>query len=144
MLDKYTLVGFPIGSSIEYVFAATNSIIKKGIGFILPLLAKYNIKGVNVKITISFEVKIVKIDINKYNEKKSVYWLDLNLLINLIATNEKNPASSKAIEIKDTDINKTKIFNGFNFEFVNKISINSFFSNSGNINNIKAINNTGK
>lgn len=72
-VDKYMFVGFPIASSIEYVFAATNSITKYGIGFMPPLLEKYRMKGVNIRITTSFEVNIVRIDISKYKTKNSFF-----------------------------------------------------------------------
>ena len=39
---------------------------------ILPFLAKCKINGVNVRITISFEVKIVNIDIKEYNTKEKL------------------------------------------------------------------------
>ena len=42
----------------------------------LPLLEKYNIKGVNVNITISFEVNIVNIDISTYRAINNFIWLD--------------------------------------------------------------------
>lgn len=47
---------------ILHVFAAKNSANRKGIGFIPTASAKWYINGVNVKITTSFEVKIVKIE----------------------------------------------------------------------------------
>ena len=89
-------------------------------------------------------MNIVNIDIKKYKEKNKVYWLALNLLMNLIAIYEKKPASSNTIDINDTEINKANIFNGFNFEFENKI-LNKFdLSNKGKIKNINATNKIGK
>ena len=51
----------------------------------LPLLEKYNIKGVNVNITISFEVNIVNIDISAYRAINNFICLDRtgNLCYNL-------------------------------------------------------------
>ena len=49
-------------SIILQVCAAANSAIKKGVGLICAFLQKYIMKGVNVKIIISLEVKTVRID----------------------------------------------------------------------------------
>ena len=75
----------PIINIIDHVFAATNSAIKYGSGSIFACLQKKQINGVKVNITISLDVNIVSIDINKYNEKNKAYWLALNLFINLTA-----------------------------------------------------------
>ncbi len=112
--DKYILVGLPIDKTILQVFAAVNSITRYGIGFILPFLEKYNINGVNVNMTISFEVNMVMIDINVYKTKNSMYWLFLYLSMNIDAIYLKKPASSSEIDIKDMEMNNTNIFNGFN------------------------------
>ena len=54
-------VGLPMINSIDHVFAAANSEMRKGSGLILACLEKKQINGVNVKMTMSLEVKIVKI-----------------------------------------------------------------------------------
>ena len=53
-------VGLPIINIIDHVFAAANSAIKYGKGLIYVLFAKKQINGVNVSITTSLDVKIVK------------------------------------------------------------------------------------
>ena len=108
------MVGLPIDKTILQVFAAVNSITRYGIGFILPFLEKCNINGVNVNMTISFEVNMVMIDINVYKTKNSMYWLFLYLSMNIDAIYLKKPASSSEIDIKDMEMNNTNIFNGFN------------------------------
>ena len=102
------------------------------------------INGVNVSITMSFEVKIVKNEINKYKIKNSLNWLVLYLLIKIDAMYPKNPLVSSTIEINDTEINKINILTGFNFELDVSISINSFLSNKGKTNRMIAISKTGK
>ena len=125
------MVGLPIGSIIEYVFAATNSMTRYGIGFIFPRLEKYRINGVNVKITISFEVKIVKNDINIYKTTNNLICDALYLLMKIDAIYEKNPVWSNAIDKIEIHINSTNIFRGFKLEFEKQIEKNSFLSNDG-------------
>ena len=59
------LVGLPIINISDHVLAATNSLTKYGIGLILALLQKKHINGVSVNMTMSLEVNIVNIDVNK-------------------------------------------------------------------------------
>ena len=67
-------VGLPIISIIDQVFAAANSATKYGNGLILTFLQNKQIKGVRVRITISFEVKIVRTAVSKYREIKRKIW----------------------------------------------------------------------
>ena len=65
-----------------------------------------------VKTTISFEVKIVKIEIITYIKIKNFKFDPLDFAKTLLAHIEKNPALSKHKEIKEIDINKINIFTG--------------------------------
>lgn len=67
----------------------------------------------NVKTTISFEVKIVRIETIKYKKIKNLKFDPLDFINTLLAHIEKKPTLSKKIEIKEIDINKIKIFTGF-------------------------------
>ena len=49
----------------DQVLAAENSATRYGIGLILEFLQKKHMNGVNVKITMSFDVKIVNVAVNK-------------------------------------------------------------------------------
>ena len=49
----------------DHVFAAENSPTKYGIGLIFEFLQKKQINGVNVKITMSFDVNIVSVAVSK-------------------------------------------------------------------------------
>jgi len=53
-------VGLPIDNNMEYVLALTNSHIRYGIGLIFAFFANKHINGVNVSITISFDVYLSK------------------------------------------------------------------------------------
>ena len=106
-------MGFPIIKNILNVFAATNSQIIYGTGFILPLKQKQHIKGVNVNMTISFEVKIVSTETTKNKRTNSLFWLTPALLSVLSASSLKKPSSSKNTESEVMAKNSTKIFTGF-------------------------------
>ena len=72
--------------------------------------------GVNVNITISFEVNIVKIDTTAYNIKNNAFWLDFAFFVANIANVLKNPTSSKNTDnsvqyAKTINIQKQKDFN---------------------------------
>ena len=79
------LVGFPIYNIILHVFAAKNSAIKKGIGSIFDSFVKQYINGVNVNITISFDVNIVNSETIKYRIKNSFVPLFLECFIAILA-----------------------------------------------------------
>ena len=68
--------------------------------------------GVNVKMTISFDVKMVSKEVKKYKIMKSVYWLSLAFLVARFAKNLNNPTSSRKIESTVIEKNKTSIFIG--------------------------------
>lgn len=112
-LAMYTFVGLPIISIMLQVFAAVNSAIKNGVLFMLAFLQKYKIKGVNVKITMSFEVKTVNTETVIYNSINSLKVLLPAHFNTLYAKNSKKPTSSKKTDIAVTEINKVKIFKGF-------------------------------
>ena len=76
------------------------------------LLAKKQINGVNVRITISFDVNTVKTLVNAYKAKKRAYWFVFALFVANWARYLNNPNSSKRIEIIVIEKNKTRIFNG--------------------------------
>ena len=103
----------PIKNINDQVFAAKNSAIKYGIALIFALLQKKQIKGVNVRITISFDVNTVKTLVKAYKAKKRAYWFDFALLVARWAKYLNNPNSSKRMEIIVIEKNKTMIFNGF-------------------------------
>lgn len=103
-------VGFPIIKNKDQVLAAINSLTRKGIGFILALLQKKMIKGVNVKIIMSLLVKTVKNDTNEYKIMKSLICEPLDLLTAKLAKNAKKPVSSRIMDIKERD---RKIINNF-------------------------------
>ena len=58
------------------VFAATNSAMRYGRGFMFALFAKCKMKGVKVSMTMSFEVKAVRIDTVMYNTKNKLFCED--------------------------------------------------------------------
>ena len=66
-------VGLPIIKAILQVLAATNSAIRYGRGLILAFLAKKHIKGVNVRMMMSFDVKTVRTDTVMYKNKNNVF-----------------------------------------------------------------------
>ena len=57
----------------DHVLAAENSATKYGIGLIFELLQKKHMNGVNVKITISLDVKIVSVAVKIYKIVNSMY-----------------------------------------------------------------------
>ena len=97
----------------------------------------------NVNITISFDVKIVRNEINKYNTINSIIWLLLYFFINIVAIYLKKPDSSNDIDKIDIHINKTNIFKGFRAEFENNTLKTEFLSKSGKAKRIIAPNNIG-
>ena len=66
------MVGFPIININDQVLAAQNSATKYGIGLILKFLQKKQINGVNVRMIISFDVKMVRIDVKIYKYKNNL------------------------------------------------------------------------
>ena len=68
--------------------------------------------GVNVKITISLDVKMVKIATIIYKVKNKAFWFVLQFLINRAAKNLKNPTSSKNIDKKVIEKNSSNILIG--------------------------------
>ena len=66
------LVGLPIMSIIDQVLAAQNSATKYGIGLIFAFLQKKQMNGVNVKMTMSFDVNIVNMDTSAYRTINNV------------------------------------------------------------------------
>ena len=92
------LVGLPIIKIIDHVLAATNSATKYGIGLIFEFLQKKQIKGVNVNITMSFDVKIVKAATKKYKIVNRINWLFLALFVARFARYLNRPTSSKKID----------------------------------------------
>ena len=79
----------------------------------------------NVKITISFEVNIVKIATIKYKDINNTFWLDLKFLTNKNDKYLKNPTSSKNIDKNVIEKNNNNIFIGFIIELENKPSTTS-------------------
>ena len=69
-----------------------------------------NLKRGN-KITISLEVKIVKVETIKYKSKKKIKGLE-DFFKTLLAQYSKKPPWSKFIEIKDKEMNRINIFTG--------------------------------
>ena len=117
---RYIFVGFPIIKNMLQVLAATNSAIRYGIGLILAFLQKKQINGVNVKIMMSFDVNIVKIEAIKYRDINSLICEPFALFSVAFARYLKNPISSKNTEIKVSVINITNIFIGFIDELATK------------------------
>ena len=110
--DIKIFVGFPTINIIDAVFAALNSIIRYGIGFILERFVKYIINGVNVRIIISFDVNIVTKHIKINKIVNNLYWLFLQIFVDLYARKLKNPKLSHTIERNVIEKNKTSIFIG--------------------------------
>ena len=96
----------------DHVLAAVNSATRYGIGLILLFLQKKQINGVNVKITMSFDVKMVKIAVKAYSIMKSRYWFLFAFLAAKIAKYLNNPTSSRKIERIVIEKNKTMILSG--------------------------------
>ena len=88
------------------------------------------INGVKVKITISFDVNMVKTEHNKYNMKNSFIWLPLAFFNALLAKYSKKFNSSNMIDIKLIEKNKTIIFKGF----IPPLLTNLFIASSKSIN----------
>ena len=61
------LVGLSMKKNILQAFAVTNSEIIYGVALILACFVKKQMKGVKVRIKISFEVKIVRRAIRKWH-----------------------------------------------------------------------------
>ena len=59
-------------SIIDQVLAAQNSATKYGIGLIFAFLQKKQMNGVNVKMTMSFDVNIVNMDTSAYRTINNV------------------------------------------------------------------------
>ena len=95
------------------VLAAINSLTKYGIGDIFAFLQKNKINGVKVRIIMSFDVNIVRIDTKIYSVTNNETCDFLTLTNVHLAKCAKNPSSSRNIEISDIERNKTKIFIGF-------------------------------
>jgi len=76
------------------IFAIKNCPIKYGIGLTLVYLQKYTIIGVRVRITISFEVKVVNTLLRKQNAKNNFLPEDPDLLAALKDKYAKNPVKS--------------------------------------------------
>ena len=91
----------------------------------------------------SFEVNMVKTDVNAYKIMNNFFCDALYLFINNVAIYSKNPVSSKSIDVMDIHINSTKIFKGLSEELENIISKNCVLSNIGKSNKIIAISKRG-
>ena len=78
-------------------------------------------KGVKVKIKISFEVKIVKIAITALKLKNNFIWLDFDFLSITEAMYEKKPILSSRIEMLVQERKIIKIFNGLIFAELKKM-----------------------
>ena len=68
--------------------------------------------GVNVRMIISFDVKIVRIEVKIYKYKNNLNWLAPAFLQTILAICLKKPTSSKNIERIVIDMNKHKILRG--------------------------------
>ena len=66
-------VGLPIINMSDHVLAAQNSATKYGIGLIFESLQKKQMNGVKVKITISFDVKMVNAAVSEYKIVNKAY-----------------------------------------------------------------------
>ena len=75
-------------------------------------LQKKQMNGVNVNITISFEVKIVSTEVNKYKRINSKNWLFFAIDVDLLAKYLNNPVSSKKIDIQVIEKKSTNILSG--------------------------------
>ena len=105
-------VGLPIININDHVLAAANSAIKYGIGLILEFLQKKQINGVNVRMTISLDVKIVSVAVKIYKIVNSMYWLFFAFLAATLAKNLNKPTSSRKMERIVIEKNKIMIFIG--------------------------------
>lgn len=95
------------------VFAAKNSPNKKGKGLIFARFAKQQINGVNVKIIISLDVKMVKRETTIYNLRNNPICLLCFCFTILFARYWKNPSSSKNMDKKVILKNNINILKGF-------------------------------
>ena len=68
--------------------------------------------GVSVNMTISFEVKMVRMEVNKYKTTNSRYWLPFAFSEALLARYLNRPSSSKKMDIMVIEKNKIKILIG--------------------------------
>lgn len=106
-------VGLPMININDHVFAAANSATKYGIGLIFEFLQKKQMNGVNVKMTMSLDVKIVNTAVKQYKMTNNVYWLFFALEAATLAKYLNKPTSSKKMERIVIEKNKTMILSGF-------------------------------
>lgn len=100
-------------------------------------------KGVKVKITMSFDVNMVVKEIKTYKAKKSAICDLLNLFSDHEARKAKKPERSRPIERTDTDKKRINILIGLIGVLVNSASKSSLLSNIGKIKKMVATRSRG-
>lgn len=131
-------MGLPIINIMLHVLAATNSATKYGIGLILLSLQKKIMNGVSVNITTSLEVNIVSTAVKKYNKKNRLNWLVFATDAARFAKNLNKPTSSKKIDKKVIEKNRTSNFKGLIESFLVNPSHTSSNGNNKQIINAAA------